>query len=204
MNLKRLKKAESDFLFRYPEGFNDPDMVELVKKHKMSKMIEMTQDAFKVSGVARPESVMDNLVQIVSRSSMVSMFEKPKFRTFVNTLTPIEKELFADGLYERLHGNEEQGFNSMLELLITYKMAKWTIISVIPTYFRPTEEVFVKPMTVKGIIENLELSELHYKPRPSWDFYYKFRQTIEEMKKEVDSSLSPSNAAFTGFLMMTL
>ena len=70
MNLKRLKKAETDFLFRYPEGFHHPDMVDLGKKHKMSKMIELTQDLFSESGFARPETVMDNLVKVISRASM--------------------------------------------------------------------------------------------------------------------------------------
>jgi hypothetical protein len=46
MNLKRLKQAEEDFFHQYPGGFDDPEMIEIRKKHKLDKMIEMAQDAF--------------------------------------------------------------------------------------------------------------------------------------------------------------
>jgi hypothetical protein len=83
-------------------------------------------------------------------------------------------------------------------------MAKWTLMSITPVYFKPEDEVFVKPTTAKGIIKYLELDELDYKPQPSWGFYSLFRDTINELKTRVDPGLSPSNAAFTGFLMMSL
>jgi len=167
-------------------------------------MIEFTQEAFSESGFARPQTVMHNLVQVISRASMVSVFEKPKFKAFANTLTPIESELYAHSLYQRLYGDEQAGFEGMLDLLKTYKMAKWTVISIVPLYFKPMDEVFIKPTTVKGIIKNLELKDLEYQPTPSWGFYALFRDVIEEMKTKVDPCLSPNNAAFTGFLMMTL
>jgi hypothetical protein len=62
----------------------------------------------------------------------------------------------------------------------------------------------VKPTTAKGIIRKLELDHLIYNPRPSWAFYEAYRETINEMKTRVHPSLSPNNAAFTGFLMMSL
>jgi hypothetical protein len=204
MNLQKLKQAEAEFLFRYPGGFNHPDMVEIGKKHKVGKMVEMCQEQFRQHNFARPQAILDNLVQVVSRSSMVSMFEKPKFRSFVNSLGPMEKELLAHSLEERLHGNEQQGFEIMLELLQSRKMGKWTLMSICPLYFNPDHDVFVKPTTVKGIIKYLELDELEYRPAPSWEFYTLFRQRMNECKEKVDSSLSPNNAAFTGFLMMSL
>jgi hypothetical protein len=204
MNLRKLKQAEAEFLFRYPGGFSHPDMVAIGKKHNVSKLVEMCQEAFKPHNFARPQSILDSLVQAVSRSSMVSMFEKPKFKSFVNSLEPMEKELLAHSLEERLHGNAKQGFESMLELLQTRKMAKWTLMSICPLYFNPDYEVFVKPTTVKGIITYLEIDELHYRPTPSWEFYTVFRDRMNECKELVDPSLSPNNAAFTGFLMMIL
>ena len=92
----------------------------------------------------------------------------------------------------------------MLDVLISGKMAKWSLISVLPVYYKPFDEVFVKPTTAKGVILQYELDSLVYKPRPSWEFYQEFRSIINEMKSKVDSRLAPNNAAFTGFLMMSM
>ena len=62
---------------------------------------------------------------------------------------------------------------------------------------------FVKPTTTKNVIRQFEVADLVYKPQPTWQFYADYRDLIAEMKELVDPSLSPNNAAFTGFLMMT-
>jgi hypothetical protein len=204
VNIKNLKHAETEFLQRFPGGFQHEDMVAIGKKHKMAKMIDLSQSLFSRDKFARPHTIVDNIVTVISRSSMVSMFEKPKFKSFANALDPMEKELLCHGLEERLYGNEEQGFEIMLELLQTRKMAKWTLMTICSAYFDPQNAVFVKPTTAKGIIRYLELTNLDYKPLPSWGFYQEFRNQITELKSHVDPSLSPTNAAFTGFLMMSI
>ena len=90
----------------------------------------------------------------------------------------------------------------MVSMLQMAKLAKWTLVSVIPFYFKPRHEVFVKPMTTKGIIAQLDL-DLHYRPLPSWGFYQAYRSIINQAKTTVDASLSHNNAAFCGFLMMS-
>jgi hypothetical protein len=77
-------------------------------------------------------------------------------------------------------------------------------MTVCQTYFHPQRDVFVKPTTVKGVIAYFELKHLEYKPTPSWTFYDAYRSTFYEMKSNVDPSLSPTNAAFSGFLWMTI
>ena len=76
-------------------------------------------------------------------------------------------------------------------------------MTVIQAYYRPDKEVFIKPTTTKLVIEGLGLG-LNYDPTPSWDFYQAYREQITAMKKQVNSSLSPNNPAFCGFLMMSL
>jgi len=56
----------------------------------------------------------------------------------------------------------------------------------------------------RGILRFFEIDDPVYSPTPSWDFYRKYRKLMNDAKKEVDRSLSPSNAAFSGFLMMTV
>ena len=92
----------------------------------------------------------------------------------------------------------------MVEILKTGKLAKWSLVTILPNYYHPDEEVFVKPTTAKGIIAHFELENLEYKPTPTWAFYQRYKNTILKMKTNIDESLAPNNAAFCGFLMMSL
>lgn len=204
MNLEKLKQAETWFLNRYPAGFLDPEMAAIGKKHKMEKMISLTQESFAKKNFRDTSTIIDNMIKIISRSSMVSVFEKPKFKSFANSLEPKQKNALVAGLKQQLHGDEQKGFEKILDILKIGKMAKWTLISISPVYFRPQHEVFVKPTTAKRIIAHLELDSLLYRPQPYWAFYEEFRSVINDMKTRVDPSLSVNSAAFTGFLMMSL
>ena len=86
-------------------------------------------------------------------------------------------------------------------MLSHHKIARWAVISVVPFYFAPEKEAFVKPTTAKGILDYLEVEELVYKPTPSWDFYRGYLDLLAEIKQQVAPTLSPNNAALTGFLM---
>lgn len=204
MNIVKLQLAEKRFLNLYPEGFNDPEMVEIGKKHKMHLRVEFCQTNFAVEKFNKPREIVENMVKAINRSSMVSLFEKPKFRDYVKTFDEMNTIALSESLKELLHGDQQAGFEQMVEILAEAKLAKWTLITIIPTYFNPTFEVFVKPTTVKNIIKNIKLDDIQYKPAPTYEFYAKYRDYINEMKKHVDESLSISNAQYSGFLMMSL
>ena len=204
MNLKKLKQAEVEFFNRYPGGFANPEMIALRKKHKLEKMIELTQDCFAKRNFRLPDLIVENMIKVITRSSLISVFEKPKFRDFARSLPSEGRKMLTGGLQELLHGNEQFGFETMLEVSKSGRLAKWSLMTICPAYYRPQVEVFVKPTTAKGIIETLELKNLQYKPAPTWAFYNEYRAEINEMKSKVDASLSPYNVAFTGFLMRSM
>jgi len=204
MNIKKLKEAEKRFLEIYPEGFNHPEMKKIGLKHKPEKMTALAQESFALEKFQNPLEIASSMVKIVTKSSMISIFEKPKFRDFIQTLGEKEKRYLAQGLQDFLYGNQEQGFNKMLDILSLGQLAKWSIITICPLYFKPKDEVFIKPTTAKGIIEYFEIKELQYKPTPTYQFYKDYRALINQMKQEVDLKLSPGNAEFCGFLMMAM
>jgi hypothetical protein len=204
MNLDKLREAEGKFLQLYPGGFSDPEMDKIKKKHNVDKLVEFAGQNLSRLQCNQPKFVAETLLKIVSRSSMVSRFEKPRFRDFLGSLSSTEKEALAYAVEQRLHGKKRQGFEEIFGMLLHYKFAKWAIISAVPFYYSPQREVFVKPTTAKGIISFLEIADLQYSPTPSWEFYTGYRDLILEIKTLVDPSLSPNNAALTGFMMMSL
>ncbi len=204
MNKTKLKEAEERFLLRYPGGFSDPAMLEIAKKHKVEKMNRMAQESFGAENFDDPDRIVDSMSRIVSQSSIVSVFEKPGFREFIKAISYGEKELLAHGLREFIHGDQVSGFKLMAGLLGEYKLAKWPLLTVCPVYYKPNEEVFIKPTTVKGVIEYFELEGLKYSPKPTYEFYRAYRDQINRIKKEVGALLQTDNTAFCGFLMMSL
>ena len=204
MNRVKLKAAEARFMERYPSGFSDPLMLEIAKKHKVEKMKKLAQDSFSLDQFACAATIADSMIKVVSQSSLVSVFEKPKFRDAVKAMDDGEKEHLAHGLKEFLHGDQAKGFGLMAGLLQEYKIAKWPVLTVIPIYYRPSEEAFIKPTTAKGVIEYFELTGLKYSAHPTFEFYQAYREQILLMKQEVAELLRVDNAAFCGFLMMAM
>jgi hypothetical protein len=204
MNKAKLKEAERRFSERYPGGFSNPLMLEIAKKHKVEKMKKMAQESFAMGQFDSAVKIVDSMLKIVSQSSLVSIFEKPKFRDVVQGMSVNEKEHLSLGLKEFLHGDQPLGFGLMTGLLQEYKIAKWPLLTVYPIYYRPVQEVFIKPTTAKGVIEYFELTGLRYNARPTFEFYQAYREQIMLMKQEVDVSMRVDNAAFCGFLMMAI
>jgi hypothetical protein len=204
MNFKKLQQAEDAFFDRYPGGYANPEMIAIRKKHKLEAMFELAQECFPKRNFKLPDLIVESMIKVITRSSLISVFEKPRFRDFARSLPSKERQALAKGLEEFLHGGEQLGFETMLAVLKSGKLAKWSVMTICPAYYRPQVEVFVKPTTAKDIIETFELKNLQYKPSPTWAFYKEYRTTINQMKTMVDPSLSVYNIAFTGFLMRSM
>ena len=203
MNLKVLKAAEKKFLKEYPGGFNDEKMEKIRKKHKVDSVVSFAQEQFEKKNFAYPNRIVEDLAKLMTKASVVAVFEKMAFKNMLKAMTNKDKEELSYAVSELLHGMQKEGFELLVAFLKRKKMAKWTIITTILSYYSPKKEVFVKPTTTKLIIQKLDL-DLEYKPTPTWEFYKKYRTYINKMKKEVDKSLSPNSPAFSGFLMMSL
>lgn len=171
MNITKLKEAEKKFFMRYPGGFSNPEMMEIAKKHKAQKMNKLAQECFSIEQFEDHGKIADSMCKVVSQSSMVSLFEKPKFRDLVKAFDENEKERLSIGLKEFLHGDQKAGFELMRSLLSEYKLAKWPLLTVCPVYYRPETEVFIKPTTAKKVIEYFEFVGIKYNSNPTFEFY---------------------------------
>jgi hypothetical protein len=204
MNVRKLREAEALFLHRYSGGFADEELRRSVgKRHNVDALIDAAATLLAPPRFARNAQVLDDIVRIVSRSSMVSMFEKPRFRDYVNGLGRDDRALLARGFQALLHGDQQRGLEDIVDLLAEARLAKWSLVTACLFYYRPRTEVFVKPTTTKNVIRQFELDGLTYQARPSWPFYAGYRDAIDAMKARVSPALAPNNAAFTGFLMMS-
>src|SRR5262245_37554131 len=87
MNLVRLKQAEDAFLHRYPGAFDNPEIIAIrKKKHNVDKMIALTQESFSKRNLKHPYKIIQNMIKTINRSSVISIFEKTRFRNFAKVL----------------------------------------------------------------------------------------------------------------------
>jgi hypothetical protein len=179
-------------------------MEKIRKSHNVDRLADFTRTNLTETTFAQPHKFGDTLLKIISRSSMVSRFEKPPFREFLDALNAKDKRRLAQTFRKRLIGKKKrEGFEEIVDLLAHYKLARWSLVSAVPFYFAPAKEAFVKPTTAKRIVAFLDIEDLHYHARPDWAFYDGYRNLILRIKEVVDTNLTPNNAATTGFLMST-
>ncbi len=193
---------EEQFFETYPKGFEEECFAPMLKRHNVTKLSAFTQECFAKENFSNPQQIVEDMTKVVSKSSMVSLFEKPRFRDAMLAMSNERKDMLSIGLEEILHGSYKKGFNIMLDILTEEKQAKWTLISVIPYYYAPKKHFFIKPTTTKNILKYFDIEEIVYKPRPSYDFYRDYSKLLKTFKKEVHKKLGDNNAKFTGFLMM--
>ncbi len=201
MNITKLKAMEEQFLRRYPGGFQNPEMAQVAKRHSIPKLVSFAQSELGPDVFSNPDKAMEAIGKLVSRSSLVSVFEKTAFKNHLNGLPPVERADLAEAFRELLHGNQEAGFGQAVDLLAPYKLAKWTIITAVLYYMNPMIELVIKPTTVKAVIDSFVLEDVVYQPRPTYDFYQKYRERIQVLKQSVGEELQVENGAFCGFLM---
>ena len=205
MNLEKLKNAEAYFLELYPDGFNDVGLLPIIKKHATAKMSELAHELFAKENFSQPELICENFAKIVSKSTLISLFEKPKVRDMVKSMRMERRDMFSIGLYELLYSDKKEGFETLVDILSSYGLAKWSIVTLIPYYSYRDKEFFIKPTTTKNILSFFDIQGLKYTSKPSYEFYEAYTKVLETMKENVGEKIShDDNAAFTGFLMMAM
>ena len=205
MNLQKLKEAEAYFFELYPQGFEDVGLLPIIKRHNTSKIGEQVRELFAKENFTQPDIICENFSNIVSKSTLISLFEKPKVRDIVKSMRMERRDMLCIGLYEMLYGDKKEGFDTVVEVLSFYSLAKWSIVTLIPYYFYRDKEFFIKPTTTKNVLSFFEIEGLTYKSKPSYEFYKVYKKVLEGMKANTSQKIShDDNAAFTGFLMMAM
>lgn len=204
MNLEKLKKLESIFLLRYPQGFEDPELMAISKKHKVEELKEFVHHNFAKEKFEDPDAISAAFTKLISKSSLVSTFEKVKYKNVSQLFSSEDIETLANALWELLYGEQRKGFNQLVLLLAEYDIAKWPILTVLGVYFNGDYEVLVKPTTVKSVLNYLEVTEFKYTTKPNFDFYSQYRALINDLKSHTSKTLDVDNGAFCGFLMITI
>lgn len=203
MYKQKLKTAIDTFYAMYPDGFDDIELEKARKRHNTEKMQHLSHEMFAKDNFARPELICENYAKIVSKSSLVSYFEKPKVKQMVSSMSDIKKDIFAISLHESLFGDVQEGIEGLVDVLLGYSLAKWSLVTLVMYYYHREKEYFIKPTTTKNILKYFDAKTPIYKPTPSFEFYKEYKEFLNSLKKRAPSDIK-DNAAFTGLFMMVI
>lgn len=204
MNMEKFKRQQELFLLHYPGGSEHPVMKQLTKKHHIEKFMKLCEDQLRLEDFENPEAVFQVIVKIVTGSTLVSVFEKTAFKKMANAYSDLEKATLVNHYKNLLHGNQQEGFEAIVEMLGRYGNAKWPIITCVLYYSNPYGELVVKPTTAKQAIAYFEADDLFYVTKPDYSFYTAYRDWVIALRDQAEPELMTDNGAFCGFLMFAV
>ncbi|HEX9918745.1 MAG TPA: hypothetical protein VGA87_06245 [Pyrinomonadaceae bacterium] len=129
-----------------------------------------------------------------SRHSMIFSFEKMALRDAIK----LEEgaRLFAEGLYEFLHGagGAARKFERWVETVDALprrqtRVLTWPLVTVFGFIAQPERHIFLKPNVTRAAARAYGF-DFQYKSRPNWDTYSNFLQFAETIRRD-QSDLKP-------------
>ena len=168
------------FLRFFPQGFKDEKYIDWERGYKW-KAHEQWDEALSRTAYrsllreSRFEEIAATAVRIESRTNLLFSFEKMALRDAVKS--PEGARIFAEGLYEFLHGagGPERRFErwtGTVEALPRKqtRVLTWPVVTIFAFIAQPQTHIFLKPNVTRRAAREYGF-DFRYESRPSWDTY---------------------------------
>jgi hypothetical protein len=189
------------FLKYFPQGFSDRTYLSWERDYKWEshERWEETLRQAEFRRLLREGAFAEIAARAVrveqrSRHSMIFSFEKMALRDAIKS--DEGARLFAEGLYEFLHGrgNASRRFERWVETVDALprkqtRVLTWPLVTVFGFIAQPDRHIFLKP-NVTRIAARAYGFDFQYKSRPSWETYAGFLEFAETIRRD-QSDLEP-------------
>jgi hypothetical protein len=174
------RKSLRKFLRYYPNGFMDPDYLELERGYKWAAherwLSALKEKEFKALLRAGEFSeIAARAIAIESRTNLLFSFEKMALRDAVKG--PAGARSFAEGLFAFLHSDSalKVRFEKWCEVVAGLprkqtRVFTWPVVTVFGFIAQPRTHFFFKPMVTRKAAEHYRY-QLDYTSRPQWGTY---------------------------------
>jgi hypothetical protein len=188
-------RCRRKFLRFFPGGFRDPDYFEWERGYKWATH-ERWEGAlgnreFRALLKARAHGeIAARAVRVEQQSkhSMIFSFEKMALRDAVKT--PAGARLFAEGLFEFLHGRQtlQRRFEQWVEVVAALprkqtRVLTWPLVTVFGFIAQPRVHVFLKPLVTRAAAREYDF-EFDYRSRPSWETYSSLLEFAARVRRD--------------------
>jgi len=187
------KRSRKMFLHFFPKGFSDEKYFDWERGYKQAAHEQwnevLNQSAFRAL-LKKKEftTIAAHAVRIESRTNLLFSFEKMALRDGIKTVEGAQ--VFAEGLYEFLHGagKMENKFERWREAIAALprkqtRVLTWTNLTVFPFLAQSEKHIFLKPNTTRNAAREYGF-EFQYKSRPSWETYKNLLEFAETIRRD--------------------
>ena len=197
-NSQKLPGAERcrrKFLRHFPGGFRDETYIDWERSYKLEAHERweeaLGRDTFRAllrEGEFAEVAARAVRVEQRTRHSMIFSFEKMALRDAVKS--PEGAQLFAEGLYDFLHGsgNMERRFERWCEVVAALprkqtRVLTWPLVTVFGFIAQPDTHIFLKPNVTRTAAREYGF-DFQYKSRPSWETYASLLEFAEIIRRD--------------------
>ncbi|HVE59046.1 MAG TPA: hypothetical protein VNB22_19640 [Pyrinomonadaceae bacterium] len=200
---KRTEKAElspdalrcrKKFLRYFPKGFYDEKYISWERGYKWNAHEQwdeaLNRTAFRsLLQAGRFAEICALAVRIESRTNLLFSFEKMALRDAVKS--PEGAQMFAEGLYEFLHGRAktETRFDRWCEVIAALprkqtRVLTHPVVTIFGFIAKPETHIFLKPNVTRQAAREYGF-DLCYKSKPSWEIYASMLEFAETIRRDL-------------------
>ena len=173
-------RCRRKFLRLFPDGFDDPEYVELERDYKWQAHEAWTaalgpKHFRALLGAGRYAEIARQAVSIESRTNLLFSFEKMALRDAIRSMAGARA--FSEGLYNFLHGRgaDEARFTRWIETVAGLprrqtRVLTWPLVTVFGFIAAPSEHFFLKPRVTQAAAREYGY-DFRYVSRPNWVTY---------------------------------
>ena len=187
-------RCRAKFLRFFPQGFRDETYVAWERGYKWeahkrwNEVLDPAAYRSQLQGNGFAE-IAAQAVRIESKTNLLFSFEKMALRDAVKS--PGGARLFAEGLYEFLHGpgNAERKFERWCEVVESLprkqtRVLTWPIVTVFGFIALPKTHIFLKPNVTRVAAREYGF-DFQYESRPSWNTYASLREFADVVRNDL-------------------
>ena len=189
------ERCRRKFLRFFPGGFRDETYIDWERSYKWEAH-ERWEEALsreKFRALLREGEFAEIAARAVrveqrTRHSMIFSFEKMALRDAVKS--PEGARLFAEGLYDFLHGagHVKRRFERWCEVVAVLprkqtRVLTWPLVTVFGFIAQPETHIFLKPNVTRTAAREYGF-DFQYKSRPSWETYASLLEFAEIIRRD--------------------
>jgi hypothetical protein len=191
---RAMGRAKRKFMRIFPGGFRDETYLAWERDYKWEAHkeweISLNATAFAAAlHAGRFQDIAARAVKIESGRSLLFSFEKMALRDALRT--PAGARIFAEGLYEFLHGGKalEQRFLDWICAIQRLprrqtRVLTWPLSTVFAFIAQPKQHIFLKPNTTREAARVLQLP-FEYASRPNWNTYRSYLNLAGAVRHQI-------------------
>jgi hypothetical protein len=188
------RRCRAKFLRYFPKGFHDPLYLDWERGYKWDAHKRWTADLNRdrlrtMLAAGQHAEIAARAVAIEARTNLLFSFEKMALRDGIKS--PAGARLFADGIYEFLHGPDDMAtrFNRWCDVVAGLprrqtRVLTWPVVTVVGFIAQPTKHIFLKPIVTRKAAQRYGFA-FSYRSRPAWDTY----ESLLTLARAVQSDL---------------